>query len=105
VLIKDFENFITDTFTKEKLEIVKGKNEYGFTNIGNKDIFKLGYCTNLTIESAQEAASNNVNLLITHHDAWEWMRENCCSCVQEKHMTIGVFVKKMVVIGRDCLIV
>ena len=36
MLIKEFENFIIDTFTKEKLEIVKGKNEYGFTNIGVK---------------------------------------------------------------------
>ncbi|MCM1991884.1 Nif3-like dinuclear metal center hexameric protein [Oceanirhabdus seepicola] len=73
MLINDFENFIIDTFTKEKLEIVKGKNEYGFTNMGIKDVSKLGYCTNLTIESAREAAKNNVDLLITHHDAWEWM--------------------------------
>lgn len=73
MLIKDFENFIIETFTKEKLEIVKGKNEYGFTNIGTKDVAKLGYCTNLTIKSAQEAAKNNVDLIITHHDAWEWM--------------------------------
>jgi dinuclear metal center YbgI/SA1388 family protein len=73
MLIKDFENFIIDTFSKEKLEIVKNKNEYGFTNIGNNNVWKLGYCTNLTIETAQEAAKNKVDLLVTHHDAWEWM--------------------------------
>ncbi|MBL4934355.1 Nif3-like dinuclear metal center hexameric protein [Clostridium sp. YIM B02515] len=73
MLISDFENFIMDAFTKEKLEIVKNKNEYGFTNIGKNNISKLGYCTNLTIESVQEAVKNNVDLLITHHDAWEWM--------------------------------
>ena len=38
MLIKDFEKFIIDTFTKEKLEIVKGKKEYGFTNIGRDNI-------------------------------------------------------------------
>ena len=73
MLIKDFEAFIIEIFTKEKLKIVKGKNEYGFTNIGREDVLKLGYCTNLTIDSAQEAVKNNINLLITHHDAWEWM--------------------------------
>lgn len=73
MLIMDFENFIYDTFTKEKLEIVKDKGEYGFTNIGCEEIEKVGYCTNLTLESAEEAVKNNVNLLITHHDAWEWM--------------------------------
>lgn len=73
MLIRDFENFIIDTFSKEKLEIVKGKNEYGFTNIGNENVLRLGYCTNLTIETAREAAKNKVDLLVTHHDAWEWM--------------------------------
>lgn len=61
--IKDFENFIIDTFTKEKLEKVEGKNEYVFTNIGREDVSEVGYCTNLTIETAQEAVKNNVDLL------------------------------------------
>ncbi len=90
MLIKDFENFIIDTFTKEKLEIVKGKNEYGFTNIGREDVLKLGYCTNLTIESAQEAVKNNVNLLITHHDAWEWMsgiKEDALAILKQSGIT------------------
>lgn len=90
MLINDFENFIIDTFTKEKLEIVKGKNEYGFTNMGRKDVFKLGYCTNLTVESAQEAAKNNVDLLITHHDAWEWMsgiKEEALGILKQSNIT------------------
>jgi dinuclear metal center YbgI/SA1388 family protein len=90
VLIKDFETFIIDVFTKEKLKIVKGKNEYGFTNIGREDVLKLGYCTNLTIESAQEAVKNNVNLLITHHDAWEWMtglKEDALRILKQSNIT------------------
>ncbi|MBZ9687391.1 Nif3-like dinuclear metal center hexameric protein [Clostridium estertheticum] len=90
MLIKDFENFIIDTFTKEKLEIVKEKNEYGFTNIGSEEVLKLGYCTNLTIESALEAVKNNVNLLITHHDAWEWMsgmKEDVLDILKQSHIT------------------
>ncbi|WBW97332.1 Nif3-like dinuclear metal center hexameric protein [Oceanirhabdus sp. W0125-5] len=90
MLISDFENFIIEAFTKEKLELVKGKNEYGFTNIGRKDISKLGYCTNLTIESAEEAAKNNVDLLITHHDAWEWMsgiKEEALEILKQSNIT------------------
>ena len=90
MLIKDFENFIIENFTKEKLDIVKGKNEYGFTNIGREEVFKLGYCTNLTIESAQEATKNNVDLLITHHDAWEWMsgiKEEALEILKQSNIT------------------
>jgi dinuclear metal center YbgI/SA1388 family protein len=73
MLIKEFEKFIIDIFTKEKLDMVKDQGEYGFTNLGCGEIIKVGYCTNLTMESAQEAADNGVHLLITHHDAWQWM--------------------------------
>ena len=44
MLVKEFEDFIVETFTKEKLDIVSGKNEYGFTNIGREQISKIGYC-------------------------------------------------------------
>ena len=90
MLIKDFESYIIDTFTKEKLDIVKEKNEYGFTNIGAKNVVKLGYCTNLTIESAQESAKNKVDLLITHHDAWEWMsgmKEEALEVLKQSNIT------------------
>lgn len=44
MLLKEFEDFIVETFKKEKLDIVSGKNEYGFTNIGREQISKIGYC-------------------------------------------------------------
>lgn len=90
MLIKDFENFIIDTFTREKLDIVKDKGEYGFTNIGIENISRIGYCTNLTIETAKEAAKNKVDLLITHHDAWEWMngmKEDVIEILKENNIT------------------
>ncbi|MBS4538470.1 Nif3-like dinuclear metal center hexameric protein [Clostridium sp. D2Q-11] len=90
MLVKDFENFIINTFTKEKLDIVKGEGEYGFTNKGKEEISKVGYCTNLTIESANEAVRNNVDLLITHHDAWEWMigmKEEILEILKESDIT------------------
>ncbi|WP_422485689.1 Nif3-like dinuclear metal center hexameric protein [Gudongella sp. DL1XJH-153] len=73
MLIKDFEKLTIDAFTEEKLQFVKDKDEYGFTTMGSDEIKRVGYCTNLTIETAGEAARQKVDLLITHHDAWEWM--------------------------------
>lgn len=90
MLVKEFENFIIDIFTKEKLDIVEGKEEYGFTNIGSKEIFKVGYCTNLTIDTAEEAVKNQVNLIITHHDAWTWMegmKEDCLKVLKDNNIT------------------
>lgn len=90
MLIKEFENLIVDTFTKERLEIVRGKDEYGFTNIGKDEIFKIGYCTNLTIETAKKATENSVDFLITHHDAWEWMtgmKEEVLSILEQSNIT------------------
>lgn len=90
MLIKDFENFIIEAFTKEKLELVHEKGEYGFTNKGIKDIEKVGYCTNLTVETVKEAVKNRVNLLITHHDAWEWMagmKEEVSTILKENDIT------------------
>ncbi|WP_291581033.1 Nif3-like dinuclear metal center hexameric protein [Clostridium sp. UBA6640] len=90
MLIKDFEKFIIDVFTKEKLNLVEGKGEYGFTNIGGNSIRKIGYCTNLTPDSAREAAINKVDLLITHHDAWEWidgMKKQALSILKENNIS------------------
>lgn len=90
MLVKEFEKFIIDIFTKEKLDIVEGKDEYVFTNIGSEPITKVGYCTNLTIETAEEAVKNGINLLITHHDAWTWMegmKEDCLKILRDNQIT------------------
>lgn len=86
MLIKEFQEFITNSFTQEKLDIVKENGEYGFTNSGKPNISKVGYCTNFTVETAKEAVKNNIDLLITHHDAWEsmlGMRETAVNILKE----------------------
>lgn len=90
MLIKDFEKFIVDVFKEEKLNLVEGKGEYGFTNMGRDSIKKVGYCTNLTPDSAKEAVINKVDLLITHHDAWEWidgMKKQALSILKENNIS------------------
>jgi dinuclear metal center YbgI/SA1388 family protein len=54
--------------------------ESGITVRGAEDIKRIGYCTNLTIDTIEEARKNNVELMITHHDAWEFiygLKEAC----------------------------
>jgi len=44
----------------------------------------------LTIESAQESAKIKVDLLITHHDAWEWMsgmKEEAFEILKQSNIT------------------
>lgn len=47
--------------------------ESGVTVRGVEEIKKIGYCTNLTLDTVEEARKNNVDLMITHHDAWEFI--------------------------------
>ncbi len=55
-------------------------SECGVTHKAGKKVQKVGYCTNLTPEVIEKAKSTNIDLLITHHDAWGFiygMKEEC----------------------------
>lgn len=47
--------------------------ESGITVKGIEEINKIGYCTNLTLDTIEEARKSNVDLIITHHDAWDFI--------------------------------
>ncbi|MEK4425578.1 Nif3-like dinuclear metal center hexameric protein [Solibacillus sp. FSL K6-1523] len=67
----------------------------GLFNITNKEIYasesgiiydaikkvkKIGYCVNLTLETIEEARKHGVDMMVTHHDAWDeiyGLREAC----------------------------
>ena len=79
-----FELTIKDLFTKELLEEHEG--DYGFVCTSNNSISKIGYCTNLTLETIEEAIKNHVDLMVTHHDAWDFlhgMRDDCIEKLKE----------------------
>ncbi|MGO4277095.1 Nif3-like dinuclear metal center hexameric protein, partial [Paenibacillus sp. TAF58] len=68
--------------------------EYAFYEFGPKFINRVGYSTNITPEIIKQAAENNVELIITHHDAWEFifgMKEECHSLLK-KHEISHFFV-------------
>jgi len=44
------------------------------------EITKIGYCTNLTLETIETAHNIGIDMMITHHDAWDFiygLKEAC----------------------------
>ncbi len=76
--ITKFEASINELFPKELLE--EFHDDYGFTNTSNNKIKKIGFSTNLSIEVIEQARVAKVDLIITHHDAWDFiygLKEEC----------------------------
>lgn len=85
--LSDFEKTIKEIFGARLLE---EHDEYGFTNTSNDDIQKIGYATNLSLETVEEAIQHGVDLIVTHHDAWDFLyglRETCVSKMKEHHIS------------------
>ncbi len=60
--------------------------ECGITYDAKNKIKTIGYCTNLTPDSVEKAKTANIDLLITHHDAWGFiygMKEECSKKLKE----------------------
>lgn len=88
--IEQFQQAIEQLFGAELLR--EFDEDYGFTNISNTAISKIGYSTNLSIEVIEKAAEEQVDLLITHHDAWDFIFGLREACVEKlKHYNISHF--------------
>jgi dinuclear metal center YbgI/SA1388 family protein len=86
--LEQFEASIKKLFKKELLE--EFDDDYGFTNKTNDSIKTVGYCTNLSIEVIEQANNNNVDLLVTHHDAWDFifgLRDECLKKLKEYNIS------------------
>lgn len=49
------------------------KQESGITVTTSREIRRIGYCVSLTHERVKEAVEQDIDLLITHHPAWDFM--------------------------------
>ncbi|SEN96293.1 dinuclear metal center protein, YbgI/SA1388 family [Mesobacillus persicus] len=86
--LEQFEQHIKKLFAKELLEELD--DDYGFTNKSKNSISTIGYATNLSIETIEKAAKNNVDLMVTHHDAWDFiygLKEECLKKLQEHNIS------------------
>ncbi|MDQ0885517.1 dinuclear metal center YbgI/SA1388 family protein [Paenibacillus sp. V4I9] len=64
--------------------------EYTLYNFGPQVISRIGFATNITPDIVRQAADKKVDLIITHHDAWDFifgMKEECHGLL--KHFQIG----------------
>ncbi|WP_062237797.1 Nif3-like dinuclear metal center hexameric protein [Fictibacillus sp. FJAT-27399] len=83
-----FEDTIKSLFPEELLS--EFHNDYGFTSCVKNEIKRVGYCTNLSLEAIELAAAQNVDLLLTHHDAWDFLyglRDVCMEKLKEYNMS------------------
>jgi dinuclear metal center YbgI/SA1388 family protein len=61
-------------------------SESGVTYNADKKVNKLGYCVNLTLETIEEARINGVDMMVTHHPAWDeiyGLKEACLERLTE----------------------
>jgi dinuclear metal center YbgI/SA1388 family protein len=83
-----FEQLIKELFSEKLLH--EFSDDYGFTNTSNNLVSIIGYATNISIDTIEEAAKNNVDLMITHHDAWEFiygLKEECMRRLKEYNIS------------------
>jgi len=75
---------INDLFNVTIKEIYS--SESGITYDADKKVKKLGYCVNLTLKTIEEARIHGVDMMVTHHDAWEeiyGLKEACIEKLAE----------------------
>ncbi len=72
--------YCLDLFGRELMEQLS--QEWGFSALPAGEVRSLGYTTNLTRETVAAAVRQPVDLLLTHHTAWDFiygLREFCVS--------------------------
>ncbi|MES5893369.1 Nif3-like dinuclear metal center hexameric protein [Bacillus cereus group sp. RP43] len=85
--ITQFKEHITSLFEEHLNKY--GDDEYGFTHISKEEFHKIGYTTNLTLETIEEAYQNGVDMILTHHAPWSFlfgMEEACIGKLKEYEM-------------------
>lgn len=61
-------------------------NESGITYHAHNKVKRIGYCVNLTLETIEEARDQGVDLMVTHHPAWDeifGLKEACIEKLTE----------------------
>lgn len=57
--------------------------ESGLTYHADKKVEKVGYCVNLTLETIEEARLHGVDMMVTHHDAWDEIYGLKVACIEK----------------------
>jgi putative NIF3 family GTP cyclohydrolase 1 type 2 len=69
----EFIELLKECFLPIHLEAYK--HEFGYTVNSNDELERIGYATNLVPRVVAQAIKDNVDAVITHHDAWDFLFE------------------------------
>jgi putative NIF3 family GTP cyclohydrolase 1 type 2 len=86
--VQKFKPYINELFGQLLIDF-KEDEEYGFCNLSSNNYERIGYATNITPEIVMQATEQNVDLIITHHDAWDFvygMKERCNELLKESNI-------------------
>lgn len=86
--IQQFRSYIDELFG-QLLKDFNEDEEYGFCNFTLDNYKRIGYATNITPEIVLQAAEKNVDFIVTHHDAWDFvygMKERCIELLNEHNI-------------------
>lgn len=76
---QQFKSYIGELFGQLLIDFSENE-EYGFSNFSLDNYKRIGYATNITPEIVTQAAEKKVDLIVTHHDAWDFvygMKDRC----------------------------
>lgn len=79
--VKEIVRYIDGLFSTSTSE--NYKKETGIIYDAANTIRRVGYATNLTLEVIELAKKNNVDLIITHHDAWDFIYGLRDACIEK----------------------
>lgn len=88
----EIERCLTDLFGADILN--QFPDEWAIAIRGDRGISKIGFCTNLTPRTVDEAVRQAVDLIITHHDAWPFLHgmSEACASMLEAHGIHSAYV-------------
>jgi len=87
----EIEKYVTGLFDEEK---IAAEGESGFHVDDSREIKRIGYATNLTPETVKDAVEKGADLIITHHDAWDFIygMKDYCYDILNKHGISHFFI-------------
>ncbi len=59
------------------------KIETGLLYATPNDVKRVGYCTNLTLDVIEQAKENHIDMILTHHDAWDFIYGLKEACIEK----------------------
>jgi len=79
-MIENIIDYIDSLF--ETRDMPSYREETGLNLAPERPIQTLGYATNLTLETVEGAKAKGVDLLLTHHDAWDFIFGLKATCME-----------------------